>query len=75
MRVGDLMVSRRYQPRNDFCATAGLLPLIDALPASAHVEKAELLCTVQRITAAYSTLAAKYHTEKASNPANTMAFN
>lgn len=63
----------RYKRRNAFCSTTGLLPLIDALPAGA--DKAELQATVARITATYDSLAHKYHSEKAANPKNTMAFN
>ena len=63
----------RYNTRNQFCATTGLLPLIAALPAGK--EKAEFEGTVKRITAAYDGLANKYHSEKAANPKNTMAFN
>ena len=59
--------------RNKFCATAGLLQLIEALPAGA--ERSELQATVARITATYDQLANKYHAEKAANPKNTMAFN
>jgi tRNA(Arg) A34 adenosine deaminase TadA len=64
---------RRYRPRNKFCSTTGILPLIEALHVGAM--KAELELTVARITATYDSLAHKYHTEKAENPANTMAFN
>lgn len=64
----------RYQDRNEFCATAGLMPLIEALPSSMSTEKTELRATVQRITGVYENLAIKYHSEKADNPANTMAF-
>lgn len=63
----------RYNMRNQFTATAGLLPIISALPAGA--EKRELEATVARITATYDCLASKYHSEKAANPKNTMAFN
>ena len=63
----------RYQQRNKFCSTAGILDLIDALPDGE--ERRELLATVARITAAYDALANQYHSEKAANPKNTMAFN
>jgi hypothetical protein len=63
----------RYAPRNGFCATAGLLELIAALPPGD--DKAEFQATVARITASYDGLANKYHSEKAANPKNTMAFN
>ena len=63
----------RYQTRNQFCSTTGLLPLIGALPAGSDQD--ELLATVERITATYDRLAHTYHAEKAANPKNTMAFN
>ena len=63
----------RYQQRNKFCSTAGILDLIKALPDSR--QRRELQATVARITARYDALATKYHSEKAANPKNTMAFN
>lgn len=63
----------RYQQRNKFCSTAGILDLIEALPDS--TQRRELQATVARITARYDALATKYHSEKAANPKNTMAFN
>jgi len=63
----------RYQERNALCSTAGLLPLIDALPPGD--DKAELEATVARITKQYDLLSCKYHSEKAANPSNKMAFN
>ena len=66
----------RYSRRNSFCSTAGILDIIDALPDNDGEEhKAELLATVERITSKYDELTPKYHSEKASNPKNTMAFN
>ena len=69
---------RRYSRRNSFCATAGLLELVQALPRGDRgqaAERAELLATVARITRKYEELAPKYHSQKSSNPKNTMAFN
>ena len=63
----------RYSKRNSFCSTAGLLDLVQALPQG--TERTELLATVGRITGKYEELTPKYHSEKASNPKNTMAFN
>ena len=63
----------RYRERNAFCATAGLLPLIGALEDGEA--RAELEATVARITKRYDELSNKYHSEKAANPLNTMAFN
>mmetsp|Transcript_7187 Transcript_7187/g.21180 ORF Transcript_7187/g.21180 Transcript_7187/m.21180 type:complete len:242 (-) Transcript_7187:143-868(-) len=63
----------RYIGRNRFCATGGVLPLIEALPDGP--EKLELRATVERVTATYDALAHKYHAEKAANPDNDLAFN
>ncbi|KAL3919137.1 MAG: hypothetical protein SGPRY_005741 [Prymnesium sp.] len=63
----------RYATRNELCATAGIIPLIEALPDGA--DKQELTATVARITSAYNSLSNKYHSEKQGNPSNDMAFN
>ena len=47
--------------------------LLQALPQG--TERTELLATVARITGKYDELTPKYHSEKAANPKNTMAFN
>ena len=69
---------QRYSSENSFCSTAGILDIIEALPDDVdegEVHKAELRATVERITGKYDELTSKYHSEKASNPKNTMAFN
>lgn len=63
----------RYQQRNKFCASAGLLESIAALPDD--VDREELETQVARISAKYGELSQKYHEEKNSNPSNTLAFN
>ncbi|KAL1528972.1 hypothetical protein AB1Y20_010293 [Prymnesium parvum] len=69
----ELWQVERYAMRNEFCATAGILPLIEALPEGE--EKEELKETVRRINAEYDALSRKYHSEKAANPKNQLAFN
>ena len=63
----------RYQTTNQFCATAGIITLIEALPAGP--EQDELRASVVRITESYDSLSDKYHTEKAAKPKNDIAFN
>jgi len=60
-----------YARSNSFISTAGLLAEIDKCQ---EPDRAELLETADRITRKYSELSQKYHSEKAQNPQNTLAF-
>ena len=62
-----------YQKRNKFCSTAGIIDLINELPEGE--EKTALLASVDRVAAIYNDLSQKYHSEKADNPDNSLAFN
>jgi len=64
----------RYQQRNKFCASVGILDMIEALPEES-AEKTQLKLQVERIATKYNDLSSKYHSEKADNPENTLAFN
>merc|ERR1712146_457626 len=64
----------RYQRRNKFCASAGILEGVMALPEDSP-ERAQLRVQVERIAAKYNALSQKYHSEKDDNPDNTFAFN
>lgn len=63
----------RYNMRNKFIASAGILDLISQLPEGEAKASMEAQC--DRIKKWYEQLAAQYHAEKAENPNNTMAFN
>lgn len=63
----------RYVTRNELCATAGIMELIESLPPGP--DKDELQATVGRINAKYNELSHKYHSEKGCNAKNTLAFN
>jgi len=66
------VAARRWHSARD--ATSPPPPAAaDALPPGD--DKAELEATVARITKQYDLLACKYHSEKAANPNNKMAFN
>lgn len=62
----------RYAQRNKFCSAVGLLDLIKDCPDES---RAKLLEQVDRISQKYEELSRKYHSEKAANPGNTLAFN
>lgn len=62
----------RYAQCNKFCTSVGILDLIEACPDGD--EKTKLRETVARITARYDQLSHQYHSEKAANPKNTLAF-
>jgi len=61
-----------YRKVNKYCATAGLMELIEDLPESK--EKTELLAQQQRLLDAYDKLSAKYHSEKANNANNSLVL-
>ena len=66
------VAARRWHSARD--ATSPPPPAAaDALPPGD--DKAELEATVARITKQYDLLSCKYHSEKAANPSNKMAFN
>ena len=62
-----------YRKVNKYCATAGLMELIDQLPDGE--EKTELLVQQQRLSVEYDKLANKYHSEKAENANNSLVLN
>ena len=61
-----------YRKVNKYCATAGLMELIEQLPDGE--EKSELLVQQQRLLDAYDELANKYHSEKAQNVNNSLVL-
>jgi len=61
-----------YRKTNKYCATAGLMELIDDLPEG--VEKTELKAQEKRLLDAYDKLANKYHSEKANNVNNSLVL-
>lgn len=62
----------RYAPSNKFCSSGGLLDFIEAC---GDEERAELRGIAARIEGKYNKLSSQYHSEKADNPNNTLAFN
>lgn len=62
----------RYAPCNAFTSTAGIYAQIENCEGSV---RDELLKTAERITKKYDELSTRYHSEKTSNPGNTLAFN
>ena len=63
-----------YRKRNTYISSVCILDLIDELD-DAEPKKKELQATVERLTAAYDALSKKYHSEKASNPNNSLVLN
>jgi tRNA(Arg) A34 adenosine deaminase TadA len=62
-----------YRKRNKYFSSRCLIDLIEELDDSVP-EKKSLQDTVQRLVQAYDTLSNKYHSEKASNPNNTLVL-
>lgn len=62
----------RYATCNKFLTSVGIIDAIKDCPNAD--DRLELQATVARITAKYDALSSKYHTEKTSNPKNTLAF-
>jgi tRNA(Arg) A34 adenosine deaminase TadA len=62
-----------YRKRNKYFSSACLIDLIEELNESVP-EKKELQETVARLIETYDTLSQKYHTEKASNPNNSLVL-
>mmetsp|Transcript_2596 Transcript_2596/g.3417 ORF Transcript_2596/g.3417 Transcript_2596/m.3417 type:complete len:195 (+) Transcript_2596:86-670(+) len=60
-----------YVTKNEFLTSTSIRDLINNLPEE---DKKPLLDRVTAITNRYEELSSKYHTEKASNSANTLAF-
>lgn len=69
----ELWQVERYNPTNEFCSAAGLLPLIDEGKGDEVRSKPRATCT--RIEDTYNSLSATYQTEKSVNASNTLAFN
>jgi len=61
-----------YRKQNKYCSTACLIELIDKLEEGE--EKDELKAIEKRLTGVYDSLSEKYHTEKASNPNNSLVL-
>lgn len=61
-----------YRKVNKYCATAGLMELVEQLPEGE--EKTDLLAQQQRLLDAYDKLANKYHSEKATNANNSLVL-
>lgn len=62
-----------YRKRNKYVATASIMDLIEALDDSVDEKKA-LQETSKRLVATYDELSKKYHSEKASNPDNSLVL-
>lgn len=62
-----------YQKSNDFLETACIFDLIDAIEDKATRDR--LKSRADAISKIYENLSTKYHTEKADNPDNILAFN
>lgn len=61
-----------YRKQNKYLSSACLMDLVAALPDSP--DKVELMETQQRLLEAYDELANQYHTEKLSNPDNSLVL-
>lgn len=62
-----------YRKQNKYLSSACLMDLVEGLP-NGSAEKKELLATQQRLLDAYDGLANQYHTEKESNPNNSLVL-
>lgn len=62
-----------YRKINKYCATAGIIDMIDALPDDSP-EKVSLQQLAKEINTAYETLSQQYHSEKANNTNNSLVL-
>ena len=62
-----------YRKQNKYLSTACLMDLVEQLPEGS-IEQQELQATQTRLLQAYDQLANQYHSEKASNPQNSLVL-
>ena len=62
-----------YRKQNQFCTTACIMELVDEL-SDDEPKKLELQASIQRLLTIYDEMSKHYHTEKNSNPDNSLAF-
>ena len=62
-----------YRKQNKFCTTSCLMELVDEL-SEEEPKKKVLQAIIQRLMVSYDDLSKQYHTEKANNEENSLAF-